>query len=144
MVTDLFRSIKKWYHPFWLFKYHLFNLIRYLLLHILSEHFIGFVNDTKALASYMSRFLKFHCLFCSLNHQTNVTLSFLVDVFLWVTVLSAFGMDASFNIKRVSSEMKLWLVELPSVSRCYYSQNVSPSLPTAYTRCGNKETGFML
>jgi hypothetical protein len=41
-------------------------------------------------------------------------------------------MDASCNIKRVSFEMELWLVELPSGSRCYYSQNVSPSVLSAY------------
>jgi len=67
-----------------------------------------------------------------LNHQSNVTLCFLADIFLWVTVLSAFGMDASCSIKTVSFEMELWLVELPSGSRCYYSQNVSPSMPSAY------------
>jgi hypothetical protein len=131
MVPDLFRS-KKWYHLFSLFKYHLLKLIRYLLLHILLQCFSSFVSNTKALTSYMSWFLKFQCLVCDLNHQTNETPFFLVGVFLWVNVLSAFGMDASCNIKKISFETKLGLVELRSVSICHYSQNVSPSMPTAY------------
>ena len=60
----------------------------------------------KHLLHLWANFLNF-TVFCVLNHQAVVTVCFLLDVFLWVTELPAFGMDASCNIRMVFFETKL-------------------------------------